>query len=297
MNGLALMRAIDCRTSSSRSLKASAAHSGLMPVSSWIESRNSSSRNVSMPQSVWWMRMISSVPSRRWEIASERISSSVTTPPALRITCASPSVNPSAPAGSSRASMHATTATFFAGGRGSEPLSKREAYASLLATSSSVTLMVASFLEGGGLKGSKPDRVLARAASWHDVAMERVRLELLSEDHIGDFSALVTDAEVLRFTRVPEPPPADFPRRWLDRYVAAREDGSAEAFAAVDPDGRFVGLALAPEIDREAGEVELGYIVHPAARGRGLATEMLPAAHALGARRFGSAPHRAHHQR
>ena len=105
--------------------------------------------------------------------------------------------------------------------------------------------------------------------------MERVRLELLSEDHIGDISALVTDAEVLRFTRVPEPPPPDFPRRWLDRYVAAREDGSAEAFAAVDPDGRFVGLALAPEIDREAGEVELGYIVHPAARGRGLATEML----------------------
>jgi RimJ/RimL family protein N-acetyltransferase len=106
-------------------------------------------------------------------------------------------------------------------------------------------------------------------------AMERVRLELLSEDHIGEIPALVADADVLRFTRVPEPPPPDFARRWLDRYVAAREDGSAEAFAAVDPDGRFVGLALAPEIDREAREVELGYIVHPAARGRGLATEML----------------------
>ena len=41
--------------------------------------------------------MISSVPSSRWEIASERISSSVTTPPALRITWASPSCRPSAP--------------------------------------------------------------------------------------------------------------------------------------------------------------------------------------------------------
>ena len=51
----------------------------------------SSSLNVSIPQSVWWTRMTSSVPSRRWEIASERISSSVTTPPALRMTCASPS--------------------------------------------------------------------------------------------------------------------------------------------------------------------------------------------------------------
>ena len=97
MNGLALMRAIDWRTSSSRSAKASAAHSGLMPVSSWIWRLKSSSVNVSMPQSVWWMRMISSVPSSRCEIASERISSSVTTPPALRITCASPSWSPSAP--------------------------------------------------------------------------------------------------------------------------------------------------------------------------------------------------------
>ena len=35
--------------------------------------------------------MISRVPSSRWLIASERISSSVTTPPALRMTCASPS--------------------------------------------------------------------------------------------------------------------------------------------------------------------------------------------------------------
>jgi len=28
---------------------------------------------VSMPQSVWWIRMISLVPSSRWLIASERI--------------------------------------------------------------------------------------------------------------------------------------------------------------------------------------------------------------------------------
>ena len=45
-----------------------------------------------MPQSVWWIRMISLVPSSRWLMASERISSSVTTPPALRMTCASPVV-------------------------------------------------------------------------------------------------------------------------------------------------------------------------------------------------------------
>jgi hypothetical protein len=34
---------------------------------------------MSIPQSVWWIRMISLVPRRRWEMARERISSSVTT--------------------------------------------------------------------------------------------------------------------------------------------------------------------------------------------------------------------------
>ena len=68
-----------------------------MPVSSWIDALKPSSVKVSMPQSVWWMRMISDVPSSRWLMASERISSSVITPPALRMTCASPSFRPRIP--------------------------------------------------------------------------------------------------------------------------------------------------------------------------------------------------------
>ena len=63
--------------------------------------------------------------------------------------------------------------------------------------------------------------------------------------------------------------------QWLDRYEAGRRDGTREAFAALDDDGRFLGLALAVDIDREAREVELGYIVAPAARGRGVAVAML----------------------
>jgi RimJ/RimL family protein N-acetyltransferase len=77
-----------------------------------------------------------------------------------------------------------------------------------------------------------------------------MRLEPLSEPHLSDVAALLDDPEVLRFTRVPEPPPGGFPRMWLERYDAARIDGTAEAFAALDDDGRFVGLALAPSIDR-----------------------------------------------
>jgi RimJ/RimL family protein N-acetyltransferase len=84
--------------------------------------------------------------------------------------------------------------------------------------------------------------------------------------------ALLRDPDVLRFTRVPDPPPAGFARDWLDRY--RRGDGCA-GFAAEDDDGRFLGLGVAPSIDAEAREIELGYIVAPAARGRGVATELL----------------------
>jgi hypothetical protein len=61
--------------------------------------------------------MISRVPSSRWLMASERMASSVTTPPALRIACASPLFKPSIPYTFSLASMQATTAMWLAGWR------------------------------------------------------------------------------------------------------------------------------------------------------------------------------------
>ncbi len=102
-----------------------------------------------------------------------------------------------------------------------------------------------------------------------------VQLEPLDERWADDVAALIEDSEVLRFTRIPEPPPAGFVRGWLRSYEAGRRDGTREGFAATDGTGRFVGLALAPQIDREAGEIELGYIVAPAARGRGAGTAIL----------------------
>jgi RimJ/RimL family protein N-acetyltransferase len=102
-----------------------------------------------------------------------------------------------------------------------------------------------------------------------------LRLVPLAEEHLRDVSALLDDPDVLRFTRLPVPPPPDYARQWLDRYEAGRRDGAREAFAALDEDGRFLGVALAVDIDRDAREVELGYIVAPAARGRGVAVAML----------------------
>jgi PPOX class probable FMN-dependent enzyme len=97
----------------------------------------------------------------------------------------------------------------------------------------------------------------------------------LAEDHVQALEELVADPDVLRFTRVPDPVPDGFARAWIARYREGRRDGTREGFAAVGEDGRFLGLALAPAVDRESATAELGYIVAPAARGRGVATEAL----------------------
>lgn len=101
-----------------------------------------------------------------------------------------------------------------------------------------------------------------------------VRLVPFSAAHLAAFAPMTADPAVLRYTRFPDPPEDDFPREWLARYDAGRADGTREAFAIVegDGDGVLLGVALAVEIDRAAGAAELGYLVAPEARGRGVAT-------------------------
>lgn len=101
-----------------------------------------------------------------------------------------------------------------------------------------------------------------------------IELEPFAEHHLADVAAMLEDPDVLRFTRVPVPVPDGFAGTWLARYEEARADGSREAFAIM-LDGEFAGLAVVPTIDRVARTVELGYVVAPAARGRGVATEAL----------------------
>lgn len=109
----------------------------------------------------------------------------------------------------------------------------------------------------------------------HNARVSELRLELMTEAHLDDLEGLLDDPDVLRFTRLPDPAVPGYSVQWLGRYQAARQDGKAEAFAAVAPDGTFLGVALAPHIDAEAREMELGYLVAPAARGRGVGAEML----------------------
>jgi RimJ/RimL family protein N-acetyltransferase len=102
-----------------------------------------------------------------------------------------------------------------------------------------------------------------------------VELRPLSAAHLGDVAELIADPETLRFTRIPEPPPDGFAREWIARYERGRATGEREAFAILGGDGAFVGIALAPVIDAEAAEAELGYMVAAHARGRGVATAAL----------------------
>ena len=102
-----------------------------------------------------------------------------------------------------------------------------------------------------------------------------IRLELFGERHLAGITDLLDDPEILRFTRVPTPVPPGFARTWLDRYEQGRREGDREAFAVVDDEGSFLGLAVVLRIDRDALTAELGYSVAPAARGRGVATEAL----------------------
>ncbi len=102
-----------------------------------------------------------------------------------------------------------------------------------------------------------------------------VTLERLGERHLAALEALAHDPDVLRFTRVPDPPPDGFAETWLARYVAGAEDGSCAGFAAYAPSGELVGVGVAPTIDAAARELELGYVIVPAARGRGHAGALL----------------------
>jgi hypothetical protein len=84
-----------------------------------------------------------------------------------------------------------------------------------------------------------------------------VRLVPLAREHLPGVEGLLDDPEVLRFTRIPDEAPPDFTETWFGLYEQSRLDGTREAFAAVGNEGEFLGLALAPRIEREAETAEL----------------------------------------
>jgi RimJ/RimL family protein N-acetyltransferase len=102
-----------------------------------------------------------------------------------------------------------------------------------------------------------------------------VRLVQFAERHLPAFEGMLDDADIKRFTRLPVSAPPDFPRMWLSRYEHGRRDGTSEAFAVEDEAGEFLGCVMAFGIEADAKTGELGYLVAPTARGRGVGTAAL----------------------
>jgi len=81
------------------------------------------------------------------------------------------------------------------------------------------------------------------------------------------------DPEIRRFTYVPSEPGRDFFDRWLGRYEEGWKNGSCAGFAVrLIGEGALVGFASFVHLELARSEGEIGYMVDPAARGRGAAT-------------------------
>ena len=103
------------------------------------------------------------------------------------------------------------------------------------------------------------------------LADDTIHLEPLTQADVPDMLALTGDADIIRFTRVPTRADEQFVRDWIGRYEGGWEDGSRAGFSVRGRDGAFVGFAALVDLDLERREAELGYMVAPAARGRGVA--------------------------
>lgn len=102
-----------------------------------------------------------------------------------------------------------------------------------------------------------------------------IRVVRFEPHHLHRFEAMLDDPDIVRFTPMPAPVPEGFGPVWLGRYESGRADGTREAFAIVDDDEDLLGIAVAPAINPTARETELGYLVAPWARRRGVATAAL----------------------
>jgi RimJ/RimL family protein N-acetyltransferase len=102
------------------------------------------------------------------------------------------------------------------------------------------------------------------------LADDTIRLEPLTQAHAADFAELIKDSDVKRFTLVPSSADGAFVRGWIGRYETGWLDGARAGFCIRGTsDDVFYGFAAIVHLDLAAREGEIGYMVAPAARGRG----------------------------
>jgi RimJ/RimL family protein N-acetyltransferase len=103
-----------------------------------------------------------------------------------------------------------------------------------------------------------------------------IALVPLGRTHLDPLEDLGADPLVQRVTRIPDPFGRAEAEWWLGLYERGWVDGSRAGFAVVDrSDGTFVGMIAFVTLRLDAAEAEVGYIVAPRARGRGIAVRAL----------------------
>jgi ribosomal-protein-alanine N-acetyltransferase len=107
------------------------------------------------------------------------------------------------------------------------------------------------------------------------LADDAIRLQPLDERFVPDFEAMLDDPEIVRNTRVPSSPPAGFAATWVGRYIRGWQDGSCAGFAILSEAGEYLGFAAIVDLQLRARQGEIGYVVAPEARGRGVAQRAL----------------------
>jgi RimJ/RimL family protein N-acetyltransferase len=105
-----------------------------------------------------------------------------------------------------------------------------------------------------------------------ELADEAIRLEPLTQAHAPWFAQVIDDPDIVRFTRIPAGADETFVQGWIKRYEDGWGDASRAGFAIAGHDGRSLGFAAIIDLSLENREGEIGYLVVPAARGRGIAS-------------------------
>lgn len=113
-----------------------------------------------------------------------------------------------------------------------------------------------------------------------------VRIEPIARRHAAAIRRLAAAPEVAATTLVPHPYPSDGAARFVEDAAEAWEDGVAYSFAVL-ADGVLVGSVGLKEVDREAGQADLGYWIGVPFWGRGYATAAARRAVAFGVESLG----------
>lgn len=84
--------------------------------------------------------------------------------------------------------------------------------------------------------------------------------------------ALGDDPDVIRFTYLSPPFGPDEAAAWIGKYIEGWTDGTRAGFSVHGPQGEFLGMASIIKLELDARQGEIGYMLAPTARGRGIAT-------------------------